>query len=71
MEKKSLFNEYEAYTEDGSKVSDEFKEAVKPIFKKWADRGYHIRDIELIAIDITTFTAAYERISRSLKERKK
>lgn len=69
--KKSLFNEYEAYTPTGGEVSDELRKAIDPIMKKWADEGYSVKHIESIAIDTITMSSAVERATRAMKLRKK
>ena len=68
--KKSLFNEYEAYTDIGRKVSDELQKAIDPIIKKWADKEYSINGIESIAMGSVAMAAAVERMERSIKMRK-
>jgi len=70
MKKKPLFNKYEAYTKEGGKVSDEIREALDPIIKKWADKGYRVKDIESIALDNISMSGCVERMTRSMKLRK-
>ena len=67
---KSLFNKYEAYNKVGGQVSDEMREAIKPIFEKWANKGYKIHDVEMIALDNITMESAILRATRAMKMRK-
>jgi len=46
--KTRLFNENDRYSEAGLNLSNEAEEAIEPIMKKWADKGFSIRDIEYI-----------------------
>lgn len=71
MGKKSLFNKYEAYTKKGGELNDEITKAFDPIIKKWADKGYAVKDIECITIDNISMTSAVERATRAMKLRKK
>lgn len=68
---KSLFNKYEAYNTDGRKVNDEIQEALDPIFKKFAKKGYKINDIVSIAIDNAAVIGAITRLEKSMRQRKK
>lgn len=70
MRKKSLFNKYEAYNTKGGELGDEVSKALDPIIKKWADKGYAVKDIESIATDCVFMTSAIERATRAMKLRK-
>lgn len=67
---KPLFNEYEAYNEEGGQVSDEIQKALFPIMKKWAEKGYSVKDIEAIVIDNVAVESAFIRAKRALQMRK-
>lgn len=64
---KSLFNKYEAYNTNGGKVSDEMREALEPIFERWAKEGYKVVDIESIAVDNVTMIGCLIRMERSME----
>ena len=68
--KKSLFNEYKAYTDIGREISDELQKAIDPIIKKWADKGYSINGIESIDMGTIAMADNIERMERSIKMRK-
>ena len=65
MNKKSLFNEYEAYSSDGKTVSWAFRE----ITSNWLinlSNEFSPRELELICIDELTSIMAEIRIKKSL-----
>lgn len=68
--KKSLFNEYEAYTPIGGELSDKIYKLLDPIVKEWANKGYSVKDIEAIVIDNISVISAIERATRAMKLRK-
>ena len=68
---KSLYTREEIYNEAGIKVSNEIQEAIEPILRKWADKGYRTSDIENIAIQDITYLTALIRLKVRIKKRKK
>jgi hypothetical protein len=64
MEKKNLFNEYEAYSNDGRIVAECFE----LIMKDWLARHSEVfgaRDLELLCIDVLTSMMAEIRIRQA------
>jgi hypothetical protein len=47
---KSLFTEYEKYTNDANNLDDDVQEALQPILDKYLDKGYTVREIEYIML---------------------
>ena len=64
---KSLFNEYEAYSVDGSLLDNEVHRLIKPIFIKWMEQGFSARDIENIINDNTGIISAERRILKAIQ----
>ena len=64
---KSLFNRYEAYNEVGRLVSNELQAAIDPVMEKWAKKGYKVNDIESIAYDNVSVSAAIIRIEKGTR----
>lgn len=42
---KSLFNDYECYIKEGQDLDREVCETLKPIYQKYLDAGFKIRDV--------------------------
>ena len=68
--KKSLFNEYEAYTPEGRALTNEIQAALEPIIKKWADMGYLVNNIESISIDTVAMVSNIEIMTRAARLQK-
>ena len=68
---KSLYkNKFGVLTSEGHEIDREFNRAIKPIFKKYADKGYLARDLtHTILFNITLIEAEYN-IMRGINERK-
>jgi hypothetical protein len=60
---KRLFNEYEAYTQEGQTLSSGVESALEDMVDNLAEQGYSIRDIESIII-ATVGAMLSERIVR-------
>jgi DNA-binding transcriptional MerR regulator len=67
--KTRLFNEYESYTKEGYRLSDELHLALEPIIKKWADLGFSVKDIESIMYDDVSMISDSERTHRISRSR--
>jgi hypothetical protein len=67
--KKTLFNEHEAYTSEGSELGEEAHRLIDKLVKKWVDLGYQTRDIESIIGDQLEMACVHHRVWRSLKFR--
>jgi hypothetical protein len=67
---KNLFNEYEAYTTDGSLLDNAVYRQIKPLFLTWVEKGFSIRDIEAIFIDNIASLSAERRLLKSITMRK-
>ena len=65
---KSLFNKYEAYNKEGCKVCIEIEKLLKPVFDKWADKGYKVTDIESISITTIGSIGAIKRMKKKLTD---
>ena len=66
---KSLFNKYEAYTKEGSELSDEAYKLIEPLIEKWAQKNYKIRDIGEIVSDSVQTMVVFSRIEKAIKMR--
>jgi hypothetical protein len=55
MEKKKLFNEYEAMNDDGLRLSDEILKAIEPIARKYEHEGYLLRDMQVIIVGVASY----------------
>jgi len=49
MKDKTLYDEYEGYSDDAAKLNREIVSVLKPIYKKWELKGFSIREIGHIA----------------------
>jgi hypothetical protein len=47
---KPLFDADEEWSEDGRVLDGEVADALRPIFKKWMDKGYSLRHIHHIVL---------------------
>jgi hypothetical protein len=47
---KSLFDAKGQWTDESRQLDGEFSHAIGPVFKKWADLGYSLRDVHYIAL---------------------
>lgn len=68
---KTLFNKYESYNKVGGLVSIEIQEAVSPIMRKWAKKGYSVKNIESIIIDNVGMESTLIRAEKAIQMRKK
>lgn len=67
---KSLY-EGEKYTEDACSLSIEASEILKPMFKKYFDKGYSFREISHIIISEVYSLECLEILKKSVKDHKK
>lgn len=49
MKMNKLFDENDRYSKESLEVDKEIRASIKPIFKKWSDLGYSLREISHIA----------------------
>ncbi len=66
MKNRLLHNEYEAYTEEGLKLSTEAYDVLNPLFKKLVKKGYRVKDVELLILDNLVSIAAIETLTKSM-----
>jgi len=53
VQRKNLFTEKgERWTDDANRISNEFTDAVRPIFEKYYAQGYRVRDISHILMGV-------------------
>lgn len=43
-----LFDENECWTDDSNKIFDEFSSIIEPLIKKYMEKGYKLRELEII-----------------------
>lgn len=67
---KPLFNKYEAYNEDASRIADKIHQALRPIFKEEIDAGFSGREITSIAYGEVSLIGC-ELVVRKAMEMKK
>ncbi|KKN28309.1 hypothetical protein LCGC14_0855470 [marine sediment metagenome] len=71
MSKKLLFNEkYDSYNEDGNILDSQTCKAIDPIFKKWVEKGYSLRDISHIVLQAVMTLECEHILTRSIKTQK-
>jgi hypothetical protein len=71
VEKKILFNEeYESFNEEGLALSIEFRKVIDPIFKKWIEYGYPIREIGHILLSEVSVSECEFLLERQIKIQK-
>lgn len=51
-ERKSLFNEDERYTNEGTNLQQEASFVMGIMMSKWIDKGYSTRDVECICREV-------------------
>jgi len=66
---KHLFNEHEAYNDDGNKFSILAQEAIEKLIRDGEKEGYCIRDMEMILTDNVTATGAISRLYKAMRNR--
>ena len=67
---KSLFNEFEAYTEAGGELSEEVHNLITPLVTKWVEKGYNTRDIGEIINNSVTLVLIALRVKRTFLNEK-
>jgi hypothetical protein len=67
----SLFNEYEALTQEALQLSNEVENAVKPLIASWTARGYAYREIGTVIIDTVAGCIAEGALLKGLASRRR
>lgn len=70
MSKKSLFNEYETYTEDATEVQKEAYKLAGEFFQKYG-KEYYFRDLKDIFLTALEFTEVAMRSTEYVERMKK
>lgn len=66
MEKKRLFNRYEAATPDGQHLQSCVGELLRPIIKRYAEEGFSLVDIEFLVTQQVTGDLACLRLQAGI-----
>lgn len=62
---KSLFDDREQWTDEGRQLDEEIAKALGPIFMKWANSEYSLRDIHYVALQSVQDSGISTIIARS------
>ena len=65
-----LFNEYDAWTDDARRLSDEVAPVIRPIIDKWLSNGYDGRDVEAVILSTVMGNTAAKILRRATERRK-
>lgn len=68
--RRRLFNEYEAFTQEGVDLSDRVRRALAPIFKICLDTDVSMRDVEAITHSEVSCMIAEIMITTAMKRRR-
>lgn len=68
--KSNLFNNYWALTKEGQDLSEEFDQFMKPLFKKYLEKGYTAMEIEAALISFLCGFAAECKLRHGIEVRK-
>ncbi len=66
---KRLFDEREEWTDEGRELAVEAMKLLTPLYKKWADAGYSIRDMQTIISVEANSAGGWILIKRRIDER--
>ena len=67
---KSLFNEYEAMEEEANELDNEARPFIGTLIKKWIDKGYLTRDIELVLYNVIATESSFLILKRAMDKKK-
>ncbi len=67
---KQLFNEDETWSDEANDFGREVEEAIKPVLREYAEKGYGLRELTYIAIQIISATTMEMIVCRGIKKRK-
>jgi len=67
---KTMYNEYEAYNQEGGDFSDKIYKILAPIVKAKIKEGYNSIEIEQIIYDNVSLICIFERTKRTMKSMK-
>ena len=70
MEKKSLFNDYEAYNEEATRISADLEKVIEPILTREASNGFSLRELTTIAHNLVAIIASERIILRAVAKKK-
>ena len=68
---KSLYDEKDIQlTEEGRKFAKEITDAIKPIFKKYTEKGYSVRQLSHETHTEILFLESFQMLESSIEDRK-